>query len=108
MKRTALIALALGVAGTLAWVFAQAVATPRPLASLCPPGPLLYLEGKDFQSLLKDWNSSQEKQLWLASESYQVFSRSNLYLKLQNAQNEFAASDISEVVGAQVGQQRFP
>lgn len=92
MKRFAFISAILALAGTLAWVFAQAVATPRPLASLCPPGPLLYLEGRDFQALLKDWNSSQEKRLWLASDNYQVFSRSNLYLKLQNAQNEFAAA----------------
>jgi hypothetical protein len=52
----------------------------------------LYLEGKDFRALLKDWNSSQEKRLWLASDNYDVFSRSNLYLKLQNAQAEFSAA----------------
>ena len=92
MKRAAFIIVALTLAGTLAWVFAQAVATPRPLASLCPPGPLLYLEGKNFQGLLKDWNNSDEKRLWLGSDNYQVFSRSNLYLKLQNAQTEFATA----------------
>ena len=92
MKRASFVIVALTLAGTLAWIFAQAVATPRPLASLCPPGPLLYLEGKDFQALLKDWNNSQEKRLWLESDNYEVFSRSNLYLKLQNAQTEFAAA----------------
>jgi len=92
MRRVAFIVATIAVAGALAWMFAQAVSTTRPLAALFPSGPLLYLEAKDFQSLLKDWNSSQEKKLWLAGDNYQVFSRSNLFLKLQNAQNEFAAA----------------
>ncbi|HEY6390867.1 MAG TPA: hypothetical protein VIX89_06295, partial [Bryobacteraceae bacterium] len=57
-----------------------------------PPGPLLYLEAKDFGGLLRDWNGSQEKQLWLGSDNFQVFSRSRLYLKLEQAQTEFAAA----------------
>lgn len=92
MRRIGILLLISAVAGALAWMFAQAVSTMRPLASLFPVGPVLYLEARDFQSLLKDWNSSQEKKLWLASDNYQVFSRSNLFLKLQNAQNEFAAA----------------
>lgn len=92
MRRVALIIAAIALGGALAWMFAQARSTPRSIAALFPPGPLLYLEARDFQSLLQDWNGSQEKKLWLASDNYQVFSRSNLFLKLQNAQNEFAAA----------------
>ena len=57
MKRFALTFAAITLAGALVWMFAQAVATPPPLAALFPSGPLLYLEAHDFQSLLKDWNS---------------------------------------------------
>jgi hypothetical protein len=75
------------------WVFAQTpAATPVDLSRLVPAGPLLYLEAKDFGSLLSDWNGSQVKKLWLASDNFQVFSRSRLYLKLQQAQTEFAAA----------------
>lgn len=77
----------------LVWAFAQAPASaPAELARLVPPGPLLYLETKDFSGLLRDWNGSQEKQLWLGSDNFQVFSRSRLYLKLEQAQTEFAAA----------------
>jgi hypothetical protein len=77
----------------LVWAFAQAPsAAPVDLARVVPPGPLLYLEAKDFGGLLRDWNGSQEKQVWLGSDNFQVFSRSRLYLKLEQAQTEFAAA----------------
>jgi hypothetical protein len=87
------ILLALASLLLLVWAFAQAP-TPAPvdLARVVPPGPLLYLEAKDFGGLLRDWNGSQEKQVWLGSDNFQVFSRSRLYLKLQQAQTEFAAA----------------
>ena len=94
----------------LVWAFAQVPAnTPPELSRLTPPGPALYLEAKDLGALLRDWNGSQEKKLWLASDNFQVFSRSRLYLKLQQAQTEFAAAAgvppdmdlLSNVAGAQ-------
>jgi hypothetical protein len=65
---------------------------PKPLSSLMPPSAVLYLEAKDFKSLLNDWNDSQAKRLWLKSDNYEVFSRSRLFIKLQQAQGEFAAA----------------
>jgi len=77
----------------LVWMFAQAPPSSLPdLVRLVPAGPALYIEAKDFGSLLSDWNGSDEKRLWLASDNFQVFSRSRLYLKLQQAQTEFAAA----------------
>jgi hypothetical protein len=93
MKRPIIIVACIVLMGVLAWTFAQVAARPRPeLASLVPPGSLLYLEAKDFSALLKDWNGSSEKKLWLDSDSYQVFSRSRLFLRLNGAQGEFAAA----------------
>ena len=93
MKRTIIIAVVCLTLGLLVWVFAQQPpSAPVDLSLLTPAGPLLYLEAKDFGSLLRDWNGSQEKQLWLASDDFQVFSRSRLFLKLQQAQTEFATA----------------
>lgn len=62
------------------------------LARLMPAGPLLYVESPDFASLVHDWNASTEKKAWLGSDNYQVFSRSRLFLRLQEAQEEFAVA----------------
>lgn len=68
------------------------VSAARSLAGLVPAGPLLYLEARDFGSLLRDWDASSVKQVWLEGDSYQVFSRSRLFLRLHEAQGEFAGA----------------
>jgi hypothetical protein len=84
----------LGIGGICAaaislwWLFAQAA--PQPLAALFPSGALLYLEAKDFRTLVADWNGSVERRAWLASANYQVFARSRLLLKMADAQGDFA------------------
>jgi hypothetical protein len=93
MKRPITIAVVCASLVLLVWMFAQAPANAPPdLARLVPAGPLLYIEAKDFGALLSDWKASEEKRLWLESDNFQVFSRSRLYLKLQQAQTEFAAA----------------
>ncbi len=59
---------------------------------MVPAGPLLVLEAQDFASLVRDWNSSREKELWLKSANYQVFSRSRLFLRLEEVHGHFAAA----------------
>jgi hypothetical protein len=93
MKRPVLISAVITSLLVLVWAFAQAPSnTTSGLARLFPSGPLLYLEAQDFGALLAAWNGSDEKRLWLAGDNFQVFSRSRLYLKLQQAQTEFAAA----------------
>jgi len=62
------------------------------LSKFFPSGPLLYLEAKDFSSLLNDWNSSLQKRQWAQSSNYEVFSRSRLFLRLQGAGEQFATA----------------
>jgi hypothetical protein len=96
--------------------FGAALAAYRPSASEQPPlsryapaGALLYLEAKDFSSILSTWNSSREKQQWVTSASHEVFSRSRLFLRLGGASDQFAAaaglspdmSFLSQVAGSQ-------
>ena len=63
-----------------------------PLSNYVPAGPLLYLEGKEFSSLLASWNSSSQKSQWSASSSHEVFSRSRLFLRLKEASDQFATA----------------
>ena len=80
MKIAVLTALLLSTAGL---VFLQTTPSATKLATLMPSGALLYLEAPDFGRLLRDWDASKVKADWLESANYEVFSRSNLFTKLQ-------------------------
>ena len=93
MKKNLLIASA-GLAGVFVAVILSQVAPPVPqkLAELVPAGPMLYLEAKDFASLLSRWNTSPEQQRWLRSANYSAFSQSHLFLRLTEAHNNYAGA----------------
>lgn len=91
MRRLLLLSpIAAALAVTIFWALAQPA--PQPMPSVFPAGALLYLEAKDFGALLADWNGSAEKRDWLASANYDAFSRSELFLKLGDAQTQFATA----------------
>ena len=91
MKRTILVALlSAGIFG-VAWGAYRVAAPLEPeLSHFVPSGALLYLQAKDFSSLLADWDKSQEKEAWLKSKNHDVFSQSRLLLRLQAAGDEFS------------------
>ncbi len=93
MKRIAIFFLiALGCGG-VGWGAYQATAPAAPqLSRFVPGGSLLYLEAKDFSSLLADWNSSPQKKQWVESGNYGSFSRSRLFLRLKGAGDQFATA----------------
>lgn len=94
MKKRILIVIciALGCAG-IGWAAFRATAPPeKPLSKFVPAGPLLYLEAKNFSSLLSEWNASPQKRQWRKSDSYEVFSRSRLFLRLKGAGEQFASA----------------
>src|SRR5712691_12847127 len=89
------IAVVLVGAATLAagWAAHRIGAAEEPAPSgFVPAGAVLYLQAKDFSSLLADWNGSPQKQQWLKSSNYEVFARSRLFLRLNGASKEFAAA----------------
>jgi|SRR5580658_810545 hypothetical protein len=87
MKRAILFtALLLSAAG---FVYLQTTAPAPKLATLMPSGALLYLEAPDFGRLMRDWDTSQVKTDWLESGNYAVFSRSNLFTKLQEVYSQY-------------------
>ncbi|MFL6299335.1 MAG: hypothetical protein ACJ71N_01860 [Terriglobales bacterium] len=110
MKRSLLLtigagAVAVAAAAAMLLQIAAAPATPvRPLAQVTPSGALLFIKAKDFGALLKDWNASPEKQSWLKSDDYEVFSRSKLFLRLKHDQAEFAKAAGFPLDMAMVGQ----
>ncbi len=85
--RIALVVSAAAAATMMYWAFAQPA--PKPLASIFPTGAVLYVEAKDFGSLVSDWDRSAERTFWLKSSNYAAFSRSTLFLKLSSAQQDF-------------------
>jgi len=93
MKRIAMFfCVALACAGIGSAAYRAAAPSQAPLSKFVPAGPLLYLEAQDFSALLNDWNSSPEKKQWIQSDSYEVFSRSRLFLRLKGASDQFAAA----------------
>jgi hypothetical protein len=88
MKRAALLCALLLAAATYVYL-QQRAAPPARLASFMPGGALAYLEAPEFGHLLRDWDASQVKADWLASENFAVFSRSNLFTKLSQVYAEY-------------------
>ena len=79
------------LAAGVAWVQTPAADTPS-LARFLPARAMLTVEARDFAGLLADWNASPEKQAWLASANYQVFSRSKLFTRLDGERQDFEAA----------------
>jgi hypothetical protein len=94
MRRVLLFAALLAGLGVSWSAYRQTGASepPPPLSRYVPAGSLLYLQAKDFSSLLADWDNSAEKTHWLASDNYEVFSRSRLFLRLKDAAAEFSTA----------------
>jgi hypothetical protein len=71
----------------------ERVLKPQPeLPALLPEGALLSIEARDFSSLLRDWNASEEKRAWLVSDNHASFSNSRLFTRLSQAQDEFSTA----------------
>ena len=93
MKRPILFLLIVAACFRVSWGAYQAASPAEPaLSHYVPSGALLYLQAKDFSALLADWNKSAEKQNWLKSSNYEVFSRSRLFLRLADASKEFSSA----------------
>jgi len=91
MKRVIIFVLIAAACLGVSWGAYQATTSPEPaLSRYFPSGALLYLQAKDFSSLLADWDNSDENRLWLKSNNYEVFSRSRLFLRLKDANTEFS------------------
>ena len=111
MKRRYTILAAFAILPLGVWLVAQTMQPAASPSNYFPPGPALYVETRDLTGLLATWSASPEKRDWLASDNYSVFSRSRLFLRLQEAQNEFTQAAglspdmdlVNSVAGARAG-----
>jgi hypothetical protein len=94
MKKWLAGSAAVAALGALAWGLTQVTAGSAPVspASLMPDRALLYIEARDFRGLLNDWDRSEEKRTWLKGDDYAQFSRSRLFERLSQAQQEFSTA----------------
>jgi hypothetical protein len=93
MKRIAIVLCIAFAFASIGWgTYRAAAPAAQPLSKYIPEGPLLYLEAKNFSSLLNDWNASPQHREWVQSDNYEVFSRSRLFLRLKGASEQFAAA----------------
>ena len=94
MKTAIKILAPLVIVAVITWTaFRVHAQQPEPsMARWMPQGALLFMEASDFGAMLHDWSASAEKQAWLKSDNYQVFSRSRLLGRLQQAQGEFSTA----------------
>lgn len=93
MKR-GIVFLLIGIIGLSAsWAAFQSAPPEAPAFSrYCPAGALLYVQAKDFSSLLSQWNDSPQKRQWVKSANYEVFLNSRLLLRLKAASDQFTAA----------------
>ena len=91
MRRAVLLTILLAVLllSAAGLAFLQTTSPAPKLATLMPSGALLYLEAPEFGRLMRDWDTSQVKTDWLESGNYAVFSRSNLFTKLQEVYSQY-------------------
>jgi len=93
MKRGLFLLLFGAICLDVSWASFQSAPAEEPAFSrYCPAGALLYLQAKDFSSLLAEWNDSPQKRQWVKSANYEVFSNSRLFLRLKSAGDQFAAA----------------
>jgi hypothetical protein len=64
-------------------------ASDMDIATLLPPGAMIYLESHDLLGQLQRWSDSDVKQRWLASANFSEFEKSRLYLRLKDRLQEF-------------------
>jgi hypothetical protein len=93
MKRLLFLpALCAAILGVSWGAYRAALPGEPELSRFVPSGPLLYLQARNFSSLLSDWDSSEEKRTWVKSKNYDQFSNSRLLLRLKGAGTEFSSA----------------
>jgi hypothetical protein len=93
MKRLLFLpALCAAILGVSWGAYRAALPAEPELSRFVPSGPLLYLQARNFSSLLSDWDSSEEKRTWVKSKNYDQFSNSRLLLRLKDAGTEFSSA----------------
>ncbi|HEU0004874.1 MAG TPA: hypothetical protein VFS12_02680, partial [Terriglobia bacterium] len=89
VRRWLLVPLIVAVSWVLFALPMLQTASDIDIATLLPPGAMIYLESQDFLGQLQRWSDSGVKQRWLASANFSEFEKSRLYLRLKDRLQEF-------------------
>jgi hypothetical protein len=68
---------------------ARPVAEQLKLAGAMPVGAMVYIQARDLSALMKAWLSSAIHEKFYKSASFNAFSQSRIYLKLQDRRTDF-------------------
>ena len=71
---------------------ARPVAEQLKLAGVMPRGAMLYVQASDLSALMKRWIASPVRAQFYKSASFAAFSKSRIYLKLQDRKKDFEAA----------------
>lgn len=71
---------------------ARPVAEQLKLAGVMPRGAMLYVQAADLSALMKRWIASPVRGQFYKSASFTAFSKSRIYLKLQDRKKDFEAA----------------
>ncbi|HET9533197.1 MAG TPA: hypothetical protein VFQ92_22775, partial [Blastocatellia bacterium] len=81
---------------------ARPLAEQLRLAGVMPRGGLVYLQTRDLSSLMKMWLASKARASFYKSPSFTAFTRSRVYLKLQDRRK-----DIETAIGIGLDENRL-
>jgi hypothetical protein len=59
------------------------------LAGIMPRGAMVYLQARDFTAVMKRWMASPVRDQFYKSPSFDAFSKSRIYIKLQDRKSDF-------------------
>jgi hypothetical protein len=68
------------------------VAEQLRLAGVMPVGAMVYVQARDLSGLMKAWLSSSVREKFYKSASFDAFSNSRIYLKLQDRRKDFESA----------------
>ena len=68
---------------------ARPIAEQLKLAGVMPRGAMLYLQAADLSALMKRWLASGVRDQFYKSASFTAFSKSRIYLKLEERKTDF-------------------
>ncbi|MFP5260766.1 MAG: hypothetical protein ACLGJB_02530 [Blastocatellia bacterium] len=71
---------------------ARPVAEQLRLAGVMPAGAMVYVQARDLSGLMKAWLSSSVREKFYKSASFEAFSNSRIYLKLQDRRKDFESA----------------
>ena len=73
---------------------ARPLAEQLRLAGVMPRGAMLYVQARDLSAIMKRWMASPVRTQFYKSPSFSAFSKSRIYIKLQDRKSDFETAPL--------------